>query len=419
MQSDLHRVVVVGAGFGGLNAVKGLARAPVDITLIDRENHHLFQPLLYQVATGGLSPADIASPIRHVFRDQKNVRVVLDEIVAIDVDAATVSGTTNSYGFDTLIVAAGATHNYFGNEQWEPVAPGLKKLADATDIRGRFFAAFEEAERTGDTSPLTFVVVGAGPTGLEVAGTMAEMVHSEKGFTTIDPAASRILLIDAAPHILGSYPPDLRKKAQDQLKHLGVEVRTGLKVVDITATSVSVEDEQGHTSEIDASITVWAAGVKASRLGAMLGAEVDRAGRVLVEPDLTIPGHPHVYVIGDLASLEQRGSPVPGVAPAAIQMGKHVARSIRLQLAGGSPRKFRYADKGSLATIGRSAAVANIRGLRFSGFPAWLAWLLIHIYFLVGFQNRLLVMIQWAFNYITRNRSARLIIRHRPTPPTT
>lgn len=411
---EMHRVVVIGAGFAGLNAVKGLATAPVQITLIDRENHHLFQPLLYQVATGGLSPADIASPIRHILRKQSNVRTVLDEVTAIDAEAGTVTGRVNIYQFDTLIVAAGATHNYFGNEEWEAFAPGLKKLEDATDIRGRFFAAFEDAERTGNDNPLTFVVVGAGPTGLEVAGTMAEMVHSEEGFTTIDPSTSRILLIDAAPHILGSYPPVLREKARKQLEELGVEVRTGIKVVEISADKVSVADERGQRSDIDSAITVWAAGVKASPLGVMLGAETDRVGRVLVNNDLTIDGHPNVFVIGDLVSLEQDGEPIPGVAPAAIQMGKHVAHSIRLQLSGGYAKPFRYSDRGSLATIGRSAAVADIRGLRFSGFPAWLAWLLIHIYFLVGFQNRLLVMIQWAFNYISRNRSARLIINHRP-----
>lgn len=405
-----QHVVIVGGGFAGLNAAKGLKSADVDLTLIDRTNHHLFQPLLYQVATGGLSPADIASPIRHILRRQRNAEVVLDEIVNIDLAARRVASHNRTYPYDTLVIATGATHNYFGHDHWEGPAPGLKTLSDATDIRARFFKAFEQAERSGTDDLLSFVVIGAGPTGLEIAGTMAEMSRSEQGFRNIDPSRARILLVDAAPTILGAYPDPLQAKAAAQLADLGVEVRVGLRVTDVDSSAVTVEREDGSTETIPAAVVVWAAGVEASPLAAMLGAETDRAGRVLVTPYLTLPSHPDVFVLGDMAHVEQDGELVPGVAPAAIQMGKYAARTIRRRLTGGESTPFRYRDRGSLATIGRSAAVANIRGLRFSGFLAWLAWLLIHIFFLVGFQNRILVMIQWAFNYITRSRSARLII---------
>ncbi len=405
-----QHVVIVGGGFAGLNAAKGLKSADVDLTLIDRTNHHLFQPLLYQVATGGLSPADIASPIRHILRRQRNAEVVLDEIVNIDLAARRVASHNRTYPYDTLVIATGATHNYFGHDHWEGPAPGLKTLSDATDIRARFFKAFEQAERSGTDDLLSFVVIGAGPTGLEIAGTMAEMSRSEQGFRNIDPSRARILLVDAAPTILGAYPDPLQAKAAAQLADLGVEVRVGLRVTDVDSSAVTVEREDGSTETIPAAVVVWAAGVEASPLAAMLGAETDRAGRVLVTQHLTLPDHPEVFVLGDMAHVEQDGELVPGVAPAAIQMGKYAARTIRRRLTGGESTPFRYRDRGSLATIGRSAAVANIRGLRFSGFLAWLAWLLIHIFFLVGFQNRILVMIQWAFNYITRSRSARLII---------
>ena len=404
-----QKVVIVGGGFGGLTAAKRLQRADADITLIDRTNHHLFQPLLYQVATGGLSPADIASPIRFVLRHQKNARVLQDTV--IDIAADYVTTATGTIAFDHLIVATGATHHYFGNDHWEQNAPGLKTLPDATRLRATILEAFETAERTG-SADLTFLVVGGGPTGVEMAGAIAEMARHtlRRDFRTIDPGAARVLLVEAADRILGAYPKKLSAKAQSQLHGLGVEVWTGALVTDI-ADGWATLRRGNREEQLETVAMVWAAGVKASSLGEALvplGADLDRAGRVRVSPHLTVPGHPSIYVIGDLAAVAAGDKPIPGVAPAAMQMGRYVADRIT----GGTSKPFRYRDKGSLATIGRSAGVADFGWIRFAGFPAWVAWLSIHIFFLIGFQNRLLVMIQWAWNYVTRNRSARLIVRY-------
>lgn len=404
-----QKVVIVGGGFGGLTAAKRLKRADVEITLIDRTNHHLFQPLLYQVATGGLSPADIASPIRFVLRRQKNVRVLEDTVVDIASDYVTTA--TGTIPFDHLIVATGATHHYFGNDHWEQDAPGLKTLPDATRLRATILEAFEAAERTGSTD-LTFLVVGGGPTGVEMAGAIAEMARHtlRRDFRTIDPSAARVLLVEAADRILSSYSEGLSAKAVSQLHRLGVEVWTGSLVAEIGNGWTTVRRD-GRDEQLATVATIWAAGVKASPLGEALvplGAQLDRAGRVKVSPDLTVPGHATIYVIGDLAAVATDNKPVPGVAPAAMQMGRYVADRIR----GRTSKLFRYRNKGNLATIGRSAGVADFGWIRFGGFPAWTAWLGIHIFFLIGFQNRLLVMIQWAWNYVTRNRSARLIVRY-------
>ncbi|MDJ0925076.1 MAG: NAD(P)/FAD-dependent oxidoreductase [Acidimicrobiia bacterium] len=404
-----EEVVIVGGGFAGLTAAQNLKRADVNITLIDRTNHHLFQPLLYQVATGGLSPADIASPIRHILRKQDNVRVIEDTVV--DVTPDFVRTMTGEYAFDHLVIATGATHHYFGNDDWEDAAPGLKTLPDATRIRARILEAFERAERTG-SSDLTFLVVGGGPTGVEMAGAIAEMARHtlRRDFRTIDPSAARVLLAEAGSRILATYPKALSHKAEQQLARLGVEVRTGWQVTDLSPGSATLRC--GDLEEtVNPVATVWGAGVRASSLGAALvplGAALDRMGRVEVLPDLTIPGHPNIHVVGDLAALTQGGKPIPGVAPAAMQMGRYVADRIQNK----KSEPFRYRDKGNLATIGRSAGVADLGRIRFSGFPAWAAWLGIHIFFLIGFQNRLLVMIQWAWSYVTRNRSARLIVRY-------
>jgi NADH dehydrogenase len=404
-----ERVVIVGGGFAGLTAAQRLKRADVEITLIDRTNHHLFQPLLYQVATGGLSPADIASPIRYILRRQKNVRVIEDTVREVQTDK--VITDTGSIPFDSLIVATGATHHYFGHEDWEDDAPGLKTLPDATRLRAQILGAFEAAERTG-VDDLTFVVVGGGPTGVEMAGAIAEMARHtlRRDFRTIDPAAARVLLVEAGPRVLPAFPERLSAKAEGQLAKLGAEVLTGWMVTNIADGEVSLQSGE-RTRTLDAQAVVWAAGVRASSLGAALldlGAELDRAGRVVVETDLSITGHPNIYVVGDLAAVSHDGREVPGVAPAAMQMGRYVADRIRGRARG----DFRYRDKGSLATIGRSAGVAEFGRIRFSGFPAWAAWLGIHIFFLIGFQNRLLVMIQWTWNYVTRNRSARLVVRY-------
>jgi len=404
-----RKVVIVGGGFAGLTAAQRLERADVEITLIDRTNHHLFQPLLYQVATGGLSPADIASPIRHILRRQRNVRVIEDSVQAVGEHA--VITATGEIPYDILIVATGATHHYFGNDDWEDHAPGLKTLPDATRLRARILGAFEAAERTG-SNDLTFLVVGAGPTGVEMAGAIAEMARHtlRHDFRAIDPTASRVLLVEAGPRVLPAFPEKLSKKAERQLERLGAEVMTDTVVTDL-GDGRAILRRADEEEEVKPQATVWAAGVKASGLGAALvplGVELDRVGRVIVRPDLTIPGHDNIFVIGDLAAVEQDGQSVPGVAPAAMQMGRYVAEVIEGKATG----PFRYRDKGSLATIGRSAGVADFGKIRFSGFPAWAAWLGIHIFFLVEFQNRILVMIQWAWNYFTRNRSARLVVRY-------
>jgi NADH dehydrogenase len=405
------RVVIVGAGFGGLNAARILARQPVQITIVDRKNHHTFQPLLYQVATAGLSPGEIASPIRAIFRGETNVLSLLEEVEGFDLDRRLVKTSEQEIPYDYLIVAAGATHAYFGHDEWEPYAPGLKTIEDALEIRRRVLLAFELAERQSvsgaSTEPLNFVVVGAGPTGVELAGTLAEinqhvLAHE---FRSIDPSRARILLLEGGPRVLPAYAEDLSRSAQAQLRHLGVEVRTGTLVTGIEPGVVRIGD-----TRIVAPVILWAAGVAASPLGKKLGAPCDRAGRVLVQSDLSLPGHPEVFVIGDLAALkDEQGKMLPGVAPVAIQEGKYVGNLIRNELNGKPRQNFSYWDKGSLATIGRAAAVAQFGRIHISGFVAWLSWLFIHIFFLIGFRNRLLVFIQWAWSYVTYERSARLI----------
>ncbi|HEU4414728.1 MAG TPA: NAD(P)/FAD-dependent oxidoreductase [Candidatus Angelobacter sp.] len=405
------RVVVIGSGFAGLNAAKALSRAPVDVTLVDRKNHHTFQPLLYQVALAVLSPAEIASPVRTVLRHAPNIEVLLGEVIGFDLQKRLVRLDGLELAYDFLILAAGATHAYFGHPEWEEFAPGLKTLEDALEIRRRVLLAFETAERnviTGHPSPpLNFVVVGAGPTGVELAGAISDIAgrHLMKEFRAIDPRKSRIILLEGGPRVLPAYPPDLSASAERQLKEMGVEVRTNAMVTNIEQDVVSVGKEK-----IPAAVILWGAGVAASPLGKMLGVATDRAGRVMVERDLSVPGHPEVFVAGDLASAKRHnGQPVPGVAPAAIQMGKFAARQIRRAVAGKPREEFEYLDKGSLATIGRSRAVADLGKLHFSGYFAWLAWLFVHLLFLIGFRNRFFVMIEWAWAYITFNHSARLI----------
>lgn len=420
----LPRIVIVGAGFGGLNAAQTLAKGPVQVTIIDRRNFHTFQPLLYQVATAGLSPGEIAAPIRSIFRSRNNVEVLLAEVTGFDLVRRLVETSEQNFPYDYLIVAAGASHAYFGHDEWEPLAPGLKTFEDAIEIRRRVLLAFELAERqtlAGDeTSPLTFVVVGGGPTGVELAGTLSEICHHAltHEFRSIDPARTHIVLIEGGPRVLAAYPEDLSRSAEEQLRHLGVEVRTSTMVTQITPGAVRM----GET-RLPASVVLWAAGVAASPLGKKLGAAIDRAGRVLVQPDLSLPNHPEVFVIGDLASLkDQHGKLLPGVAPVAIQQGRFVARMIRREVESHAHResyprpRFHYWDKGSLATIGRSAAVADFGKIHISGFLAWLSWLFVHIWFLIGFQNRLLVFIRWAFSYFTYERGARLITGNQSLP---
>jgi NADH:ubiquinone reductase (H+-translocating) len=439
----LPRIVIVGAGFGGLNAAQTLVKAPVEITVMDRRNFHTFQPLLYQVATAGLSPGEIAAPIRSIFRSRKNVEVQLAEVSGFDLERRLVETPEQNVPYDYLIVATGASHAYFGHDEWEPLAPGLKTVEDAIEIRRRVLLALESAERQaafGDkTSPLTFVVVGGGPTGVELAGTLAEICRHAltDEFRSIDPARARIVLVEGGRRVLAAYPEDLSRSAEEQLRQLGVEVRTSTMVTEVVPGEVQAGD-----TRLSASVVVWAAGVAASPLGKKLGAAVDRAGRVLVQPDLSLLNHPEVFVIGDLASLKDRhGKLLPGVAPVAIQQGRFVARLIRKEVEAAGPPlsgrswagqggesysrpSFHYWDKGSLATIGRSAAVAEFGKIHISGFLAWLSWLFVHIWFLIGFQNRLLVFIRWAFSYFTYERGARLITgdqslpgRTAPAPP--
>jgi len=405
------RVIIVGGGFGGLNAAQHLARAPVSVLLLDAKNFHTFQPLLYQVATAGLSPGEIAAPIRWVLRRNPNTEVLLAEVTGFDLERRLVKSGEQEFPYDYLIVAAGARHAYFGHDEWEPYAPGLKTIEDALEIRRRMLLAFEVAERqaktTGTHEPLNFVVVGGGPTGVELAGTLSEISCKALAgdFRAIDPRRTRVLLIEGGPRVLPTYPEDLSRKAQQQLEHLGVAVRTSAMVTRVEPSAVFIKEER-----IPASLILWAAGVAASPLGRALGVPVDRAGRVFVQPDLSLPGHPEVFVIGDLASLQGKdGKPLPGVAPVAIQQGKAVARTIVGDLHGKPREAFHYFDKGSLATIGRSAAVAQIGKLHLSGAIAWLTWLFVHIMYLIGFRNRVLVMIQWAWSYFTYDRGARLI----------
>lgn len=404
---DRAQVVIIGAGFGGLNAAKSLKNVDVDVTIIDRRNFHLFQPLLYQVASAALNPSDIAYPIRSVFRRQPNVqRIVMGEVVGLDLERRRVKLKEGAdVAFDYLVVASGATHSYFGNDQWSEFAPGLKTIEDALYIRRQILSAFEEAERFPDRAAelLTFVVVGAGPTGVEMAGAMAEIaVHAMANeFKHIDPTSSRVILVEGAPHVLPVYPEPLSRKAKRQLETLGVEVLTGSLVESIDGSGVLL----GDGTRIASGTVLWAAGVKASQLGELLGAPLDRAGRVEVESDLSIPGSQNVFVIGDLATVPG----VPGVAPAAMQMGRYVARLIRSDLTGKERRPFVYRNKGSLATIGRARGVADFGTIRFSGFLAWVAWLAVHIFYLIGFRNRVLVLISWAWSYVSFRRGARII----------
>ena len=405
--SQLPRVVVIGGGFAGINAVKALNRAPVEVTIIDRRNFHLFQPLLYQVAAAALNPSDIAYPIRSVFRRQRNVTsILLAEVTGIDVGSRRVTlDDEATVPYDYLILATGAAHSYFGNDQWADFAPGLKTLEDAVTMRQRVLSAFERAEREPEEADrlLTFVVIGGGPTGVELAGALVEIAVHSLGdeFHAIDPARARVILVEGAPHVLPVYPETLSESARRQLETLGVEVITGALAEKVDEGGVTLSNGQ----RIDAGTVLWAAGVQASSLGGLLGADVDKSGRVEVGEDLTIPGHPEVFVVGDLAHYPD----VPGVAPAAMQMGRHAGRMIGADLAGRQRSVFRYRNKGALATIGRARAVADFGPIRFGGFFAWVAWLAIHIFYLIGFRNRLLVLVSWAWSYITFRRGARII----------
>ena len=428
-RSDRHQVVVIGSGFGGLFGTKALKKADVDVTMIAKTTHHLFQPLLYQVATAGLSAPAIAAPVRHLFRRQGNVTSLLGEVTRIDPSSRTVylrEGPVLPY--DHLVVAAGATHSYFGRDDWAPFAPGLKTLDDAFEIRRRILLAFESAEKESDPKLreawLTFVIIGAGPTGVEMAGTVAEIATDTLPgeFRRIDPRHAKILLVEGSPRVLQAMPEDLSAKAQRQLEQLGVEVRVNSRVTAIDAHRVEVEPAQGDRYSIPTRCVVWAAGVAASPLGKQLaeatGAQVDRAGRVVVEPDLSLPGYPEISVIGDLAAAKsyvggKEARPVPGVSPAAKQMGRCAAANILRRIAGRPAQAFRYRDYGTLATIGRNAAVVDLASpaghFKFSGFFAWLFWLFAHIYFLIGFRNRLVVLLDWASAYWSRQRYARVV----------
>jgi NADH dehydrogenase len=405
------QIVIIGAGFAGLYATQALAKDRVRVTLVDRRNHHTFQPLLYQVATAALSPGEIAYPIRHIFRDNENVSVLLARVTGFDLQHKKVLLDNDELSYNYLLVAAGATHAYFGHPEWAPFAPGLKTVEDATEIRRRMLLAFEIAERRArlnhQPEPINFVVVGGGPTGVELAGALAEIAQHvlASDFRSIDPRSTRVLLVEAGPRILPAFDEKLSASAVQQLHKLGVEVMTGTAVTGIDATHVYFGDHS-----LPASVVLWAAGVSASPLGKLLGAPVDRAGRVQVQPDLTLPGHPEVFVLGDLASVhQQNGKPVPGVAPAAIQMGQFAAATIVGDLRGESRKPFHYFDKGSLATIGRSSAVAEVAGVKMSGLIAWLTWLFVHVLFLIGFRSRVQVLWEWFWSYVTFSRGARLI----------
>jgi NADH:ubiquinone reductase (H+-translocating) len=406
------QIVIIGGGFAGLDAARALGRADVRVTLVDRYNHHVFQPLLYQVATAGLSPGDIASPIRWILRNQANLRVLLATVERIDAAARRLhldGGDTLAY--DALIVASGVTHSYFGHDDWPPRAPGLKTLNDALEIRRRVLLAFERAEREDNRARqqelLTFAIVGGGPTGVELAGALAEIARQalKSEFDNVDPATSRILLIEAGPSILPTFPSSLQRSARRALERLGVEVVEGRPVTSIGDDAVQLGEDR-----IAAGTVLWAAGVQASSLGRGFGTEVDRAGRVVVNEDLSVPGYPEIFIAGDLALFtHQTGKPLPGVAQAAKQLGKHAARNALRHLRGEPTAPFRYRDPGNLATIGRNAAIADFGFFRLSGYPAWLFWLFLHIFFLIGFRNRISVMLQWAVSYLTYQRSVRLI----------
>ncbi len=419
------RVVIVGGGFAGLHAAKGLARLPVDVTVVDRRNHHTFQPLLYQVALAVLSPADIAQPIRTILRGQKNTQVLMDEVVGIDVAGRQLTLASGAQlAYDYLALATGATHSYFGNDRWAALAPGLKTIDDAIEIRRRVLLAFELAERQmvehGWHPPLNFVVIGGGPTGVELAGAISDIaqLYMRNDFRHIDPAKSRVMLLDAAPRVLSTYPGDLSAKADAALRRLGVDVHTQAYVTGVGPGWVEADDPRGKF-RIDAVVTLWAAGVQASALGKLLGAPTDKRGCVMVDDRLNPPGLPEVFVLGDLAHLEQDGHQIPGVAQPAMQMGDHVAKILAADLNGKPRPAFRYFDKGDLATIGRMDAVAKVEWpfkAHMSGFPAWITWLVVHIFFLVGFRNRLSVMAAWAWTYFTFTRGARLIIGDQSLP---
>jgi NADH dehydrogenase len=428
-ESARHRVVVVGGGFAGLQAVKALHEDDVDVTLVDRNNYHLFQPLSYQVATGALSPAEIAQPLRRIFHGDENVRVIMGEVIelALDREAIVVQppeeGPTHELAYDTLIVAGGSAYNYFGHDEWRPLALEVKSLESAIEVRARILRAFEAAELEPDPEVrgalLTFVIVGAGPTGVEMAGQIGELAGDTLGgdFRAIDPAQSRVLLVETADRVLTAFPASLSKKAAKALEQLGVTPMTGHTVTDITAEAVELKDASGELTRIPTRTVIWAAGVSASGLATMLGdgcgAQLDRAGRVAVEPDLTLPGHPEVIALGDMVALRdpKGGDPIalPGLAPAAMQQGRYAAKLIGDRLAGRTTKPFKYLDKGQLATIGRARGVADIHGLHLSGPLAWMTWLLVHIFYLIGFQNRVIVLIRWAVNFLTRGRGARLI----------
>jgi NADH dehydrogenase len=414
MPTEKPRVVIVGAGFGGLEAAKKLACEDVRITVIDRTNYHLFQPLLYQVATAALSPADIAAPVRAVLSKCKNVEVVLAEVQSVDVDAKKVKTIDLEIDYDYLILATGARHSYFGHNEWEKLAPGLKSLEDAIELRRRILMAFEYAEKITDEdarrAAMNFVIIGGGPTGVEMAGAIAEISRHTlaKDFRHIDPSQARVILIEGEPRLLAAYPQDLSASARKQLMDLGVEVRTGARATNLIEAGVQVDSEF-----IPCRVKIWAAGNNASFVGKTLGAPVDRVGRVVVNGDLTIPGHPEVQVIGDLANFSHpTGELLPGISPVAMQQGRHAARNVLGMIKGRRPRRFRYWDKGTMATIGRNKAVADLKFIHLSGLPAWLAWLFVHIIFLVGFRNRLLVLFQWTWAYFTFDKGARLITRN-------
>lgn len=418
-QQATHRVVVVGGGFGGLYAAKALGKAPVQVTLIDKRNFHLFQPLLYQVATGTLSPADISSPLRGILSHHRNTQVLMEEVVDLDPDRQRVILRQGEVEYDSLIVATGVSHHYFGNEQWKTTAPGLKTIEDALEMRRRIFSAFEAAEKEPDPVArqawLTFVIVGGGPTGVELAGAIAELAYHilKDDFRQINTADTRILLLEGLDRVLPPYPSELSAKAEQSLTELGVTVRTNSLVTQIDPTQVSVKHGD-HIEQIPARTVLWAAGIKASAMGQILadrtGATLDRVGRVVVEPDLSLPGHPNLFVIGDLAHVAQTdGKPLPGIAPVAVQEGEYMARLVQARLQGQTLPPFQYRDSGNLAVIGQNHAVVDLGMARFSGIVAWLIWVFAHIYYLIEFDNKLIVMLQWGWNYFTRNRGARII----------
>jgi NADH dehydrogenase len=429
MDARPHRVVVIGGGFGGLQAATHLARAPVELTLVDRRNFHLFQPLTYQVATGALSPGEVCYPLRAIFKRRRNVRVLMAEVSGFDLDSRQVrlepgagDSAPWSVGYDTLIVAGGSRYSYFGHDEWQRVAPEVKSVESALAVRGRILSAFEAAEMEPDDERrrgwLTFVVVGAGPTGVEMAGQIAELARDtlRGDFRAIDPRDGRVLLVEVADRVLTSFPPSLSRKAARSLEQLGVTPLLERTVVGIDEEGVTIEAPDGGSEHIPARTVIWAAGVTASGLAARLadqaGSDLDRAGRVTVESDLTLPGHPEVLALGDMVRVRgEDGAPLvlPGVAPVAMQQGRYAAKLVRARLRGQSTGPFRYRDKGNLATIGRARAVADLHAIRLSGFVAWATWLVVHLWYLIGFQNRLLVLIRWAFSFLTRGRGSRLI----------